>query len=78
MVAQTKTLTYYLDWHDKAPQAESFIVSIGKRGINSVYWIVAVHRVEHRQPQAEQCYKLEVVGMQHLKPLTVHLSLIHI
>ena len=68
---ELKKITYELTQEDRAPRAGEYLVTIGKRGINSVYLIKTVRAVQHRDPSAgQQHYALGVVAAQEAKPLT--------
>ena len=63
-------LHYDLSREDRVPEPLQYLVSIGQRGINSIWQIEAVRRVQHRTRRKYQTYVLGVVRMQELKPFT--------
>lgn len=70
-MADLKQLYYDLNPEDAAPAAGQYLVSIGRRGINSIWHIAGVRKVQHKKVLEHQRYYLSVVPAQELKPLTV-------
>ena len=66
-----KILSYEIDIDDPAPAAGEHLVSIGKRGVNSIWLIKEVRKVKHKVVGEYQRYILQLDPAQQMKPLTV-------
>lgn len=66
----TTNLTYDLSPNDPAPVKGQYLVSIGAKGIGSVYLIKAVRVVPSRAIREYVRYGLTVVSMPELKQYT--------
>ncbi|RIV20351.1 hypothetical protein DYU11_20075 [Fibrisoma montanum] len=66
---ETKTWTYTVSVDDPAPKPGEYIVTVGKRGINSVLLIRKVRKVNHKRVSEDQGYVVEVMYRPDLKPL---------
>lgn len=69
-MTETRKLTYDLDPDDPAPIKGQYLVSIGAKGIGSIYLIRAVRIVSSRVIQEHVRYGLTVVPQPELKPYT--------
>jgi len=63
---ELKSLYYHLDELNHGPKADDFIVSIGKKGIGTVY-----HVAESRKSKSSNRYNLKVYIANDLKPETL-------
>lgn len=65
-------MTYHIDYDDPAPRAGEYLVSLGKRGVCSVWLLTSVRKVQHKTVREDQGYVLERQLVPELKPLTDH------
>jgi len=62
---------YDLDPLDQVPGKGDYLVSVGKKGIGSVWRIQAVRLVKQKLLQPFNRYSVTVLSMPELKPFTV-------
>jgi hypothetical protein len=63
-------ITYDLDsrWGDLHPESDSYLVTIGAKGIGSIYHVVAAHKVKQKANTDFSRYTLSVLPASELKP----------
>jgi hypothetical protein len=71
------SLYYDLNPEDTPPKPGEYLVSIGKRGVNSIWQLAAVRQVQHRTVRDYQRFVLDVVLTPGLKPFTEYDSETH-
>lgn len=62
MYALTRTKSIYMDMpcRNPGPKAGDYVVTVGKRGVGTVYFVVSSYRVRRKDPAAYPRYQMRV------------------